>query len=177
MNGMKLAEPSMEYDAQIQTYRKEFLEYGGSMDGTNSLRQYEKTQDWLDHLEIRRTPELLPPGRTLSRQYLYIREADEKIVGMISLRPQFNEYLEKYGGNIGYSVAPGERRKGYATGMLKAALPLCRELGLKRVLITCIKGNEGSKRTILNNGGVYESAVWKPDEQIWLERYWISLEE
>lgn len=177
MNGMKLAEPSMKYDAQIQAYRKEFLEYGGSMDGTNSLRQYEKTQDWLDHLEIRRTPELLPPGRTLSRQYLYIREADEKIVGMISLRPQFNEYLEKYGGNIGYSVVPGERRKGYATGMLKASLPLCRELGLKRVLITCIKGNEGSKRTILKNGGVYESAVWEPDEQIWLERYWISLEE
>ena len=161
---MKLAEPSMEYDTQIQAYRKEFLEYGGSMDGTNSLRQYEKTQDWLDYLEIRRTPELLPPGRTLSRQYLYIREADEKIVGMISLRPQFNEYLEKYGGNIGYSVVPGERRKGYATG-------------LKRVLISCIKGNEGSKRTILNNGGVYESAVWEPDEQIWLERYWISLEE
>ena len=80
MNGMKLAEPSMKYDAQIQAYRKEFLEYGGSMDGTNSLRQYEKTQDWLDHLEIRRTPELLPPGRTLSRQYLYIREEDEKIV-------------------------------------------------------------------------------------------------
>ena len=142
MNGMKLAEPSMKYDTQIQAYRKEFLEYGGSMDGTNSLRQYEKTQDWLDHLEIRRTPELLPPGRTLSRQYLYIREEDEKIVGMISLRPQFNEYLEKYGGNIGYSVVPGERRKGYATGMLKAALPLCRELDLKRVLITCIKGNE-----------------------------------
>ena len=61
--------------------------------------------------------------------------------------------------------------------MLKAALPLCRELGLKRVLITCIKGNEGSKRTILKNGGVYESTVWEPDEQIWLERYWISLEE
>ena len=31
MNGMKLAEPSMEYDAQIQAYRKEFLEYGGSI--------------------------------------------------------------------------------------------------------------------------------------------------
>ena len=176
MNGMKLAEPSMEYDAQIQAYRKEFLEYGGSMDGTNSLRQYEKTQDWLDHLEIRRTPELLPPGRTLSRQYLYIREEDEKIVGMISLRPQFNEYLEKYGGNIGYSVAPGERRRGYASRMLHLVLPKFRDRGIGRVLVTCIKGNEGSRKTILNNGGVYESTVYEPDERIWLERYWINLD-
>ncbi len=177
MKDMKLVEPSMEYDEQIQAYRKEFLDIGGSMDGTNSLRKYEKTQEWLDRLEMLKKPETLPPGRMMSRQYLYVRETDNKVVGMIDIRPKFNEYLEKYGGNIGYSVVPGERRKGYATGMLKAALPLCRELGLKRVLISCIKGNEGSKRTILNNGGVYESTVWEPDEQIWLERYWISLEE
>ena len=59
--------------------------------------------------------------------------------------------------------------------MLKTALPMCRELGIDKVLITCIKGNEGSKRTILNNGGIYESTVYEPDEKIELERYWISL--
>lgn len=176
MNGMKLAEPSMEYDAQIQAYRKEFLEYGGSMDGTNSLRQYEKTQDWLDRLEMLKKPETLPPGRMMSRQYLYVREADSKVVGMIDIRPEFNEYLEKFAGNIGYSVAPGERRKGYATGMLEAALLICNSLGLEKVLISCIQGNAGSKRTILDNGGVYESTVYDPDERIWLERYWINLD-
>ena len=94
---------------------------------------------------------------------------------MIDIRHRLNEYLEKYGGHIGYSVAPGERHKGYATQMLKTALPMCRELGIDKVLITCIKGNEGSKRTILNNGGIYESTVYEPDEKIELERYWISL--
>ena len=176
MKDMKLVEPSMEYDAQIQACRKEFLDFGGSMDGSTSLRQYEKTQDWLDHLEMRQHPETLPPGRTVSRQYLYIREKDSKVVGLINIRPQFNEYLEKFGGHIGYSVAPSERRKGYATGRLEAALPICRSLGLDKVLITCIRGNEGSKRTILNNGGVYESTVYEPDEQVWLERYWIGLD-
>lgn len=176
MKDMKLVEPSMEYDAQIQAYRKEFLDFGGSMDGTNSLRKYEKTQDWLDRLEMLKKPETLPPGRMMSRQYLYVREADSKVVGMIDIRPEFNEYLEKFAGNIGYSVAPGERRKGYATGMLEAALPICNSLGLEKVLISCIQGNEGSKRTILNNGGVYESTVYEPDERIWLERYWINLD-
>ena len=59
--------------------------------------------------------------------------------------------------------------------MLKTALPMCRELGIDKVLITCIKGNEGSKRTILRNGGIYESTVYEPDEMIELEKYWITL--
>ena len=59
--------------------------------------------------------------------------------------------------------------------MLKMVLPKCRELGMDRVLITCIKGNEGSKRAILNNGGIYESTVSEPYAKIELERYWIYL--
>ena len=177
MNGMTLVKPSMEYDRQIQACRKEFLDFGGTMDGSSALRLFGNTQDWLDHLETLGNPETVPAGKPLRKQYIYVREEDGKVAGLLNIRPQFNEYLEKYGGNIGYCVCPGERRKGYATGMLKAALPLCRELGLKKVLISCIQGNEGSRRTILNNGGVYESAVWYEEKQIWLERYWISLEE
>ena len=55
--------------------------------------------------------------------------------------------------------------------MLKKVLPKCRELGIDKVLITCISGNEGSKRTILKNGGVYESSVYEPEEGVCLERY------
>ena len=90
-------------------------------------------------------------------------------------RHYLNEYLEKFGGHIGYSIAPSERRKGYATQMLKATLPVCKKLGIDEVLITCIRGNEGSKRTILNNGGVFESIVYEPDEKVELEKYWIML--
>ena len=94
---------------------------------------------------------------------------------MLQIRHCFNDYLEKFGGHIGYSVAPSERRKGYATEMLKAALPKCRELGLDKVLITCIDHNVGSRKTILANGGIYESTVYEPDEKVNLERYWIDL--
>ena len=45
------------------------------------------------------------------------------------------------------------------------------------MLITCIAGNEGSRKTILKNGGVYESTVYEPDEKADLERYWIDLEK
>ena len=106
---------------------------------------------------------------------IFVREEDDKIVGMLQIRHYFNDYLEKYGGHIGYSVAPSERRKGYASQMLKTALPKCKELGIDKVLITCIDNNEGSRKTILSNGGVYESSVYEPNEKVYLERYWINL--
>lgn len=94
---------------------------------------------------------------------------------MLQIRHCFNYYLEKFGGHIGYSVAPSERRKGYASQMLKTALPKCKELGIEKVLITCIDNNEGSRKTILANGGLYESTVYEPDEKVSVERYWIAL--
>ena len=156
----------MEYDKSIQAYRQEFLDSGDSMDGGGSLRKFNRTQDWLDRVETNKRDQT---------QYIYIRETDGKMVGIIQIRHCLNDYLEKYGGHIGYSVAPSERRKGYATQMLKLVLPECAKLGIGRVLITCVRGNEGSKRTILNNGGIFESTVFDSEDGCWLERYWIEL--
>ena len=174
---MMLIEPTMEYDRQIRAYRKEFLDAGDSMDGTGGLRKFENPQDWIEYVYRHKDPRMVPEGRVPSTQYMFVREEDRKVVGMIDVRHRLNDYLEKYGGHIGYSVAPSERRKGYAAWMLKTVLPKCRELGITKVLITCNSGNEGSKRTILKNGGVYESTVFEPDEGVKLERYWIDLSE
>ena len=174
---MMLVEPTMAYDAQIQAYRREFLSTEGSMDGCGSLRRFDETQDWIDQVESLKREETTPPGLVPSTQYIYVRESDGKIVGVIQIRRRFNEFLEKYGGHIGYSVCPSERRKGYATQMLRRVLPVCRALGIERVLISCLEGNEGSRRTILNNGGVYESTVYCAERDIRLERYWIDLSD
>jgi len=45
------------------------------------------------------------------------------------------------------------------------------------VLITCIDDNEASRRTILKNGGEYESTVFEPNAGINLQRYWIDLSD
>ena len=173
---MILTEPTIEYGPQIAAYRREFLDSGDSMDGTGPLRRFEDPQDWINETVRYKDPLTVPEGRVPATQYIYVREEDRKIVGMIQIRHYFNDYLEKFGGHIGYSVAPGERRKGYAEQMLKEALPKCRELGLKKVLITCTKGNEGSRKTILKNGGVYESTVYDDvQEKEYIERYWITL--
>ena len=172
---MMLIEPTIEYSEQIRTYRQEFIDSGESMDGTGGLIKFDDPQEWIDFLAKHKDPETIPEGRVSATQLIFVREADKKIVGMIDIRHYLNEYLEKFGGHIGYSIAPSERRKGYATQMLKATLPVCKKLGIDKVLITCIRGNEGSKRTILNNGGVFESIVYEPDEKVELEKYWIML--
>ena len=172
---MKLIEPSMEYAAQIQAFRQEFLNTEGSMDGCGSLRRFDRTRDWIDQVEMLRRPETTPTDLVPMTQYICVRQEDSKIVGVIQIRHCFNEFLEKYGGHIGYSVCPSERRKGYATQMLRAVLPECKKLGIDRVLICCLEDNAGSRKTILNNGGVYESTVYCPERDVYLERYWIDL--
>ena len=142
---MKLIEPTMEYDQQIQAFRREYMEDGGSMDGSSSLRKFDQTQDWLDQIEA------------FTTQYIYVREEDDTVVGVIQIRHCFNEFLEKYAGHIGYCVRPSERRKGYAIQMLSRVLPECKRLGIYDVLVCCLADNEASRRTILNHGGVYES--------------------
>ena len=146
------------------------------MDGCGPLRHNESAAQWLADVRAYTDPATLPEGKVTATQFLAVRESDGRLMGMIQVRHYFNEYLEKFGGHIGYSVRPSERRKGYGREQLRLALLFCKEtLGLDRALITCKTGNEGSRRTILSAGGVYENTVHEPGQNVDLERYWITL--
>lgn len=170
-----LIRPTSEYATEIAQYRQEFLMSGDSMDGTGPLRRFEDPEEYIKICAEYEDPKKVPSRLVPATQFFFVRKCDNKLVGMIQVRHRFNEYLEKYAGHIGYSVRPSERRKGYAKEMLRMALPFCREIGLKKVLVTCIDGNIGSEKTILANGGVYESTVYEPNEKVDLKRFWISL--
>lgn len=92
---------------------------------------------------------------------------------MIDIRHFLNDYLEQFGGHIGYSVRKSERKKGYAKMMLALALGECKELNIDRVLLTCSKDNIPSMKTILSQNGVLENEVLKGDRITC--RYWIDL--
>lgn len=96
-----------------------------------------------------------------------------RFVGAVNIRHYLNEELFLHGGHIGDGVRPSERRKGYATEMIRLALEKCRGLGIDRVLITCSKTNLGSAKSIQKNGGVLENEVEIDGEVI--QRYWIEL--
>jgi len=174
MDDLLLTLPDESMLAEISAYKQAMLTAGSSMDGTGSLRRH-NSKEWVAHTRLLRCEETCPENWVPASQYVCVRRADGRIVGMIDLRHRFNDFLAEYGGNIGYSVRPDERRKGYAKWMLANVLPEAKKLGLTRVLITCDDDNEGSRRTIEANGGVFERTTWLESEQITLRRYWIEL--
>lgn len=175
MEGLILIRPSSKYASQIVEYRQEFLDAGDSMDGCGPLRRIEDPYEYIKTCAEYEDPRTVPAHLVPATQFLFVRKRDNRLVGMIQVRHCFNDYLSQFGGHIGYSVRPSERRKGYAKKMLKMTLPFCREMGLGKVLITCRDGNIGSEKTILANGGVYESTVHEPSSDRNLKRFWITL--
>lgn len=169
MSELILTEVSAEYAEQIMPYRTGFLEAGDSMDGCSVLQECETYEEYEHKLH---NPQ---PGHIPSTQYLAVRKSDNRLVGMIDLRHNINHpLLSLYSGHIGYSVRPNERRKGCATEMLALCLEKARELDLPRVMVTCNDGNLGSERTILKNGGEYQTTVTTEDGER-VKRYWIEL--
>ena len=175
MEELRLVTPDASMLEEIRAYRQAMLEAGSAMDGTCSLKDFEAPAAWIAYNEAMLDEARVPEGMVPSTEFVCVRESDGRIVGMLNLRHRLNDYLLAYGGHIGYSVRPDERRKGYAHWMLSQALPYCRALGLERVMVSCIAANEGSRRTILGCGGVYESTAHEPEMDVDIERYWITL--
>jgi len=117
----------------------------------------------------------IPEDKVPASKYFFIRMSDEKIVGMINIRNKLNEFLLNEGGHIGYCIRPTERKRGYATLMLKLGLQKCRELNLNKVLITCDKINVASSKVIQNNNGILENEIYNDTFSQMIQRYWISL--
>ena len=110
-----------------------------------------------------------PDFVTTSTYYLL---EEERVIGAVNIRHYLNDYLLKHGGHIGYGVRLSERRKGYATSLLRFALEKLEELGVDRVLVTCDKDNPGSSKTIINCGGVLENEILFDGNMT--QRYWIE---
>lgn len=171
----KLTRPTCEYLAQIRSFREEFAHCLDWLHGAQGLKRFEDPQNWLDYLALCENDATVPEGEHRYSQFIYVRTSDNKIVGMIGVRHRPVGPLDTWGGHIGYCVRPSERMKGYAAQMLHEVLPYCKSLGLNRVLLTAGDENVGSVKTILANGGVFESYVMSPKHHVTVGRYWITL--
>lgn len=173
MGEQRLAIPDESLLDEIAAYRQAMLDADSSMDGCGSLKRMENPAEWLAFCRQLDNPATTPPNWVPMTQFVCLR--GRKIVGMIQVRRELNDFLREYAGHIGYSVRPDERKKGVATWMLQNVLPYCRDIGLTRVMVACEPWNDGSRKTILHGGGVYAKTVHCKERNINLEQYWITL--
>ena len=175
MANLKLVKATDIPATKVMQFRQAFLSAGErSINGSRGLHNYDNYEEWLWLVKECEKPDNTLLGVQTST-YFAVRKSDEKVVGCIELRHTLNESLAVIGGHIGFSVIPGERRKGYATEMLKQVLAVAKKAGLSKVLLTCDTDNIGSCKTVEACGGKREQ-----EEPCVLDgepyyKYWIVL--
>lgn len=127
---------------------------------------------YLDNLEIKNPTDGLVPDSVF-----FLLDIERKIfLGAVNIRHYLNDYLLKYGRHIGDGIRPSERRKGYATEMIRLSLMECKIMGIDKVLLVCDKSNIASAKSIIKNGGILENEI-ADDNGMILQRYWIQLDK
>lgn len=105
----------------------------------------------------------------------FVTDENGRLIGAASLRHYLTAEGYKTWGHIGYGVRPSERRKGYATQILKMVLAEAKENKIQRVLLGCHSSNIGSAKVIESCGGILENIVADPDDKDeTIRRYWID---
>jgi predicted acetyltransferase len=130
-------------------------------------------QAFLDRLAAAERGEGLPAGFVPHSTFWLVRNTTV-VVAVSNLRHRLTDGLRVEGGNIGYGVRPGERRRGYATEILRHTLRAARDVGLDEVLLTCARANMASVRTILRCGGELRSEAYLPQRGEIVQRYAIT---
>lgn len=179
MEKFYLEEPSLERRNDVKEYIEEHFKYNSNIAGDSGLEEeYIDYEKWLYKMELLKDSKTCPNNMCIGREYFLIRESDNKLVGMINLRWNLNEWMQQFGGHIGYGIRPTERRKGYNKISLYLCLLKAKEFGIDRVLLTADDNNQGSVKTIKALGGILENKILNyNDENILMGRYWINVDE
>lgn len=162
-------EDETSFREAVASFKDEKPAFGFAFDYTES----ESFPDYIEKLEAWSRGEDLP-GNFVPNTF-FVGVVDGVIVGRLSLRHELNSFLKRVGGHIGYGVVPKYRKQGYATEMLKQALPICSSLGISNVLVTCDVDNLASAKTIERCGGRFEGESNDPNLEVQVRRYWISI--
>lgn len=177
MEKLKLVKPTIEYKSQAKEYIDEFYKYNSRINGVGGLDRFLKNstyEEWLlkiENDEKRIITEEKVPAKTM----FLVREVDNMIIGMVNIRLALNEKLKNRNGNIGYSIRPTQRRKGYNKYNLFLALLECKKAGLENVMLDCEKSNIGSAKTIMALGGILEREYLDTDLNEIEQVYWIDV--
>ena len=171
---IRLVQPSVQLRREFICMTTEYLAAGEKEGGWLFERALDDFPAYVRRLLDYAEGKNLPEGWVPSSTYWLIRNGST-VLGHSSLRHCLTPALEQRGGHIGYYIRPSERGKGYGSAILTLSLDKARQLGLKRVLVTCGDENRVSARIIEKNGGKLTDKVKVEGIKHLTRRYWIDL--
>lgn len=148
---MRLEKINLTHEKMIEQIKKEYDLLNEDYNGAFFIKEIENYETLIKNLDnysngIMDNPDYVP-------YTCYVLIDNDEIVAVGSLRHYLNEYLEKFGGHIGYNVVPSKRLKGYGEKMLKLILEEAKKMKITNIIITCSDTNIGSKKVIEKNEG------------------------
>jgi predicted acetyltransferase len=167
---IQLVKPSVKYKDSfleaLEEFKIEDKDYSVGFD--NLEKDFDKYISWLEDGSN---------GINLDDDYvpftsLWLIDNGEYI-GTVSIRHKLNERLIMVGGHVGYDIRPSKRKKGYGTLILKLSLPIAKQIGLDRVMLTCDNNNIASWKIMEKNSAVLDEKYYY--EGKFKRRYWIDI--
>ena len=150
-----LEQAAASHQTEAERMKQEFFDFGETIINGSALFDQMLFPEWLVNTNRNHDPNTVRKDWAVATTFFAFRKSDRKMVGMIDVRHELAvPFLQKYGGHIGYSVRPTERKKGYATEMLRLALSYCQSLHINTVKLGCYADNIASIRTIERCGGI-----------------------
>ena len=162
----------LEHERELQAFVNEF-----AASGEDQIPAFLPDPEWSFEETVagfakQSRGEGLPEGWVPGTTRFLVHEG--RIIGLFNLRHRLTEFLHRFGGHVGYSVRPSERRNGYGTILLEAAKDLARDMKIERLLVTCDPQNVASVGVIKKCGGVFEDRFYYEPLEHDVCRYWIS---
>ena len=178
MESLKLIKPTKDFENQILKIAQEFFDDGTVLNWTSWLKRYVNNYDSrLENINNNENKETVETWHVIAKQFILIRELDNKVLWFINARLELNDWLLQHWWHIWYSIRPSERKKHYATAQLFSVLNIYRDLWVEKVLLTCDKSNIWSAKTIQNCGWILENEIIDPTDWELIQRYWIDVDE
>ncbi len=168
MDNLRLVIPTIKLQDDVMKFRQEFIDNKERISGGVGLEQATNYNDWLNHKYI--------PHYGKVDEVVFLAYNNDTLVGISDIRLTSNDFVNTYAGQIGYSVLPSLRGKGYATKMLKLTLKKAKQYNFNKILITCNEPNIASAKVIERNGGILEKIIPHPGFPN-VKRYYIDLNE
>lgn len=159
MEKFYLEEPNINRKEEVLEFLNEFVEYNSEINGTGSIDKclegltYEECL--LEQKKRNNKEYAYSINRCPSKTFFFIRENDNKLIGMINVRYEITkDFLDNGATHIGYCIRPTERQKGYNKIQLYLGLLELKKLNEKEAYLDCTTKNIGSNKSIISLGGI-----------------------